>query len=259
VSRRSPAGRERRRIRGPLLATTAGAWVALAASSVAAGPTTAAHDHGSGDGAAIGVVGVVGVALMVVAMVTPLAIEPLREVTQRTVGRVRRRRGALTIAGYLGLWFLAGLVITQVAGSARRVLPNDAVAVVAAVALALAWQSTPLKQRCLNRTHAHSLLVSRAARGDASAVRGGAEHARWCVGSCWPMMLLACVVPASFVAMAATAAWMWAEHLDPVRPPRWRPALPTRVLLTVPARLHAAMRTERALVSARGRAAIESA
>src|SRR5438445_781845 len=62
--------------------------------------------------------------------------------------------------------------------------------------------------------------------------------AGWCVGSCWPLMLLPVVVPhsatATIAAMLAVMAWFVAERLDPPQHPAWGLHVPhTAARLTV--------------------------
>ena len=93
----------------------------------------------------------------------------------------------------------------------------------AAAVLALAWQASPAKQRCLNRCHAHPPLAAFGWRAARDALALGLRHGGWCVGSCWALMLLVLLLPQGHVAgMAAAAVLMFSERLDPPRPPAWR-------------------------------------
>jgi predicted metal-binding membrane protein len=89
--------------------------------------------------------------------------------------------------------------------------------------LAVVWQCSPLKQRCLNRCHSQAQLAAFGATAYFDALRFGLTHGMWCVGACWALMLLPLLVSAGHgAAMAAVALWLLAERLDTPMPPRWR-------------------------------------
>jgi predicted metal-binding membrane protein len=89
--------------------------------------------------------------------------------------------------------------------------------------IAIVWQFSPVKQRCLNRCHAHGELAAFGPAADVDALRFGLTHGVWCVGSCWALMLLPLLVSSGHVAMmAAVSLWLFAERLDTPTLPRWR-------------------------------------
>jgi predicted metal-binding membrane protein len=102
------------------------------------------------------------------------------------------RRGAsaratvLLVAGYLGVWAVAGVP----AYLAMKFLPMT----ISPIALGLAgiYQLTPLKTACLRQCRTPAdFLVQRWGRG---ALRLGLEHGTWCLGCCWALMLVLVVV-----------------------------------------------------------------
>lgn len=249
----TPEARERRRIRRPVLAVTAGAWLATIVIAVAAaGPTghhpsgVAASAHTGHDvdvvvtGAATHAVHEWGLAflgswlLMLAAMMTPLLIPVLRHVHARSLPRRRARAVALVVAAYAAAWTAGGVVLTAVATALRAVAPVGGAAIVVGLVVAVAWQLSPAKQRCLNRCHAHPAVRAFGHAADLAALRTGAQHARWCFGSCWALMLLPLLVTTSHVlAMVPVTLWMWAERLDRPTRPSWRGRLPTRAARAV--------------------------
>jgi predicted metal-binding membrane protein len=105
------------------------------------------------------------------------------------------------------------------------------------VALFLAACS-PVKQRCLNRLHAHPPLAAFGTAADLAALRFGSTHALWCVGSCWALMLLPLLIGYGHLGvMCAVALWLAAERLDDPQPLRWRLRGPGKVVRLVVAHL----------------------
>ena len=101
--------------------------------------------------------------------------------------------------------------------AAQSYLPVGGVVLIASV-----WQVSPIKQRCLNRCHAHTELAAFGAAADLDALRFGLAHGVWCVGSCWALMLLPLVVSGGHIAvMAGVSLWLAAERLERPMPPRW--------------------------------------
>jgi predicted metal-binding membrane protein len=101
-------------------------------------------------------------------------------------------------AGYLAAWTLFSLGATALQRALARLLvvsPMMEVTTAAAgatlLALAGAYQFTPLKQACLRMCRSPlGFLTSRWRPGAAGAFRLGAAHGAYCVGCCWALMLL---------------------------------------------------------------------
>jgi predicted metal-binding membrane protein len=232
------AARGRRQIRVPLLFVGATAWVllifepgghamsthhsdALSGNMPSGMSPSMTLDPGLAHSSPTSLA--VGWALMVAAMMAPLLIEPVRHVRDRSFARRRVRAVVLFLTAYATVWMAAGVVllalslVTQLAGL-------DASLIVAVAVLgAFVWQSSPAKQRCLNRTHVHPELAAFGAAADIDAFLFGFTHAVWCVGSCWALMLLPLLVSRGHVAaMAAVTLWLAAERLERPMPPGWR-------------------------------------
>src|SRR5262249_8142641 len=89
--------------------------------------------------------------------------------------------------------------------------------------IAFVWQASPIKQRCLNRCHSHRPLSAFGVAADRDALLMGLDHGRFCVGSCWAIMLFPMLLPEGHVAaIAAGTLLVFCERLDPARPPAWR-------------------------------------
>lgn len=258
----TPEARGRRRVRTPVIAGAAVAWLVLAVTewAAAAGPPASAsvhgaHSHGVAE-ASVPFGGAAGVAdlaaegagtppqhgasawaagwlVMLVAMMGPTLIPVIRHVAQRSLPRQRVTLVISLIAGYALAWLLAGVGLTAINAGIRAALDpvGDPAPVLAGIVICLAWQASPVKQHSLNR---HMLIPPLPARGRRSylgALQMGGRHGLWCVGSCWALMLLPLLSPSGhLVVMAAVAAWIWAERFERPATPRWRIHVPTTAL-----------------------------
>ena len=260
----TPEARERRRIRTPVLAVTAVAWAVTlladplrSASGSAAGsapgsgagqgPAPAALHAGHAHHAVVdaglpashashasteNVAGLlIGWALMLTAMMAPLLIPALRHVRARSLRSRRWRVVSLVTVAHAAVWTVGGIVLLAVASALRSVTGHADLTVLLGLVAALSWQLSPLKQYCLNRHCAHPPISSFGSAADRDALRFGATHAAWCLGSCWALMLVSLLAPAWHVAvMLVVSVWMWVEPLDRPERPTWRVRLPLRFL-----------------------------
>ena len=199
-----------------LLAASAAAWIALAVGVVPAhqhtAPTSSTDSMSSmqhGPSAASLAAFGAGWAVMVIAMMAPLLIAPVRHIRSSSLASRRARSVALFLAGYAGVWITAGVVAAAVALS--QVRPVVALVVAAGVLL---WQVSPAKQQCLNRLHAHPPLSAFGTAADRDARRFGVAHGGWCAASCGPVMLLPFLVPDGHLLAVVGAIWVAAERLD---------------------------------------------
>jgi predicted metal-binding membrane protein len=224
--------RERRRIAGALLAASAIGWMALLF-----GPwSEAAQAYCRSMGVAwswpsfqamlaISPLGALTLdwALMLVAMMSPTLISPVLHVHQRSFRSRRIRAIVLFALGYAAVWMLAGMALVTLKLMANASAPQSAWPAIAAALIALVWQCSPLKQRCLNRSHHHSELAAFGRAADRDALAFGLTHGGWCVGSCWALMLLPMLMGhGHFAAMIAVTIVMVGERFDPPGPLRWR-------------------------------------
>jgi predicted metal-binding membrane protein len=208
--------RELARVRNPVLLISAAAWILLlvehrsmhmCAHCPMNPPASLAADW----------------VLMLAAMMSPVLIPPVRHIRLRSFTHRRARSIVLFVAGYAAIWMtLGGLLLAielAVKPSARPAfLPAAGV-----VFVALVWQFSPVKQRCLNRCHTHGPLAAFGAAADRAALRFGVTHGTWCAGSCWALMLFPMLLPrGQVVAMAGAAILIFSERLEQPGPPGWR-------------------------------------
>ena len=164
-----------------------------------------------------------GWVLMLIAMMSPVLIAPIRHILLRTFKRRRARSIVIFLVGYAAIWITLGGVLLTIELAIDLFAPKSYLPAVAAFTFASVWQCSPIKQRCLNRCHSHIELAAFGASADCDALRFGATFATWCAGSCWAMMLFPMLLARGHVlAMAAVAVLIFAERLDNPKPPCWR-------------------------------------
>jgi predicted metal-binding membrane protein len=131
--------------------------------------------------------------VMTVAMMGPAALAGVRHTAVSSLSW-RRGRAILEFASaYLAQWVLFGAAMLGLL-SALRIAPGwNTLAIV--LAIAAAWQLTPLKKRCLRDCHRSIPLPPTGWRADRAALKFGLLNGLACVGSCWGLMLVMTVVP----------------------------------------------------------------
>jgi predicted metal-binding membrane protein len=161
--------------------------------------------------------------LMIVAMMSPLIIAPLRHVRDRSFARRRARATLLFLAGYMAVWMAAGVGLQAVALAARWTAPAPLACFILAAVTAMLWQVSPAKQWCLNRCHRRPHLAAFGAAADREAFEFGLTNGASCAGACWALMLLTLLPGQDHVfAMIAIALLVFAERLENPAPPEWR-------------------------------------
>jgi predicted metal-binding membrane protein len=171
--------------------------------------------------------------VMLVAMMTPLLADPLRHLWVRSLPRRRWIAIVLFLIGYVAIWMLAGMVLMLSTVLLRIVVGDDKWLVVLglALALAIAWQSSPWKQACLNHCHWTPRLSPFGLAANWDCLRYGIVNGLWCVGACWALMLLPlAAIHAYLPLMAATSSILVVDRYRPARPARWRVPLVEREL-----------------------------
>jgi predicted metal-binding membrane protein len=151
-------------------------------------------------------------ALMAVAMMLPAAIPAVRHVAVNSLYWRRRRAVAEFLLVFLGVWIVFGVLVI----GALRTLPaaGSGLALALGLALAAAWQLTPLKARALRACHDSSPLPPYGWRASAGVARFGLRNGGACLASCWALMLTMALSGGARLAwMAALTAIVLAEKL----------------------------------------------
>jgi predicted metal-binding membrane protein len=166
---------------------------------------------------------IVGWALMLVAMMSPTLMAPVRHVIERSFKRRRARSVTLFVVGYAAIWMAAGVVLISAVLVLNLLLPQSFLPAIVVGIIVFAWQCSPIKQRCINRGHNHRELAAFGLSADLDALRFGISHGLWCVGSCWALMLFPMLVSQGhFAAMALVTYVMTSERLEQPKPLSWR-------------------------------------
>lgn len=193
--------------------------------------------------------------LMLAAMMLPTLVSPLMHVHQRSFRQRRARAAGLFLVAYLAVWMAVGVLLTALQLLVNLSLPQSAAPPVwpalVAAAVALVWQCSPAKQRCLNRSHTHRALAAFGRAADRDALAFGLEHGLWCAGSCWALMLVPMLMAhGHMAAMLAVTVVMVGERLDAPAPLRWRLrglGTPTRLVMAQARAAHRSLRNAAAL------------
>lgn len=224
------------RVRYPMLAISALAWIALAAGRGLHVPGAHLICSAAGVGPPSTAVSLAmllalnppsalaaGWALMLAAMMSPLVVTDIQYIRFTSLARRRARSIALFLAGYGGVWMLSGALLVAAGVAARVLAPGSYVPAIAAGFVAFAWQASPLKQRCLNACHATRPMRAFGREADLDAVGFGWTRGLWCAASCGWLMLIPMLLPEGhLVAMAAVALLMFCERLEDPAPPQWK-------------------------------------
>jgi predicted metal-binding membrane protein len=234
----APAWHALKRLPRPLLAASAAGWALLAVHDTGLSlPTlcmsaaTAAEAFNARMAAALAFAPLSALMpawlAMMLAMMPPLLASPLRHVWHRSLRRRRRRAAMLFVLGYALIWVAAGSLLFATAlvlGSVSADLPSLALAAI----IVIAWQGTPFKQISLNRCHGRPPLAAFGFRAEVDALRFGAGHGAWCVGSCWALMLLPLAADGllHWILMAGVMLIAAVERTGAPRVARWGAAWP---------------------------------
>ncbi len=210
-------------------AAIAGAWT-LAIAAEASG--SAGHLHHDaliegGPGVPLGLLlFLVAWQAMIAAMMLPSSLPLIRLFGGAAAGQ--RRPGAAMvglIGGYAAVWtafgaaaFMFDVGVHAAVDSSSWLRANQGYIGPAVLALAGAFQFTPLKDACLRSCrHPAQFLTRHYRRGVGGGFRLGARHGAFCVGCCWALMLVMFSVGvASLVWMGVLTAVMVHEKTRPL-------------------------------------------
>jgi predicted metal-binding membrane protein len=216
--------RERRRINIAILLTSLATWMMLLVNP--GGIMTFAHCAVSDSGPSAASIKMLvamnppfslaaGWLLMLAAMMLPTLLTPIAHILERSFKSRRARSLAFFISGYTAVWMAAGGILVAVKFGLIVLAPQSYVPAAAVFVIALVWQCSPMKQRCLNRNHNHRELAAFGFSADLDALRFGVTHGAWCAGSCWALMLFPMLLPSGHLAaMAIVTFVMISERLE---------------------------------------------
>jgi len=160
---------------------------------------------------------------MLLAMMSLLLSQPIIYLWRRSL--TRRRGWAIVefLAAYLGVWMLAGPVLLALATAVRVVgQGSEAFAITVVGAVAFAWRTCPAQQICINRCHVLPRLSPFGLAADRDCLGFGFRTGMWCVGACWPPMLLPLTTDTlHLLLMPVVTLLLLKDRLAPTRSPRW--------------------------------------
>jgi predicted metal-binding membrane protein len=132
---------------------------------------------------------------MLVAMMSPVLILPVRHIRLSSFTHRRARSIVLFLTGHGAIRMALGGVLMAVELEVKQFARESYLPTAGVVLIALVWQFSPIKQRCLNRCHAHNDLAAFGAAADLDAFRFAVTHGIWCAGSSWALMLFPVLLP----------------------------------------------------------------
>jgi len=158
--------------------------------------------------------------LMVIAMMVPLMLDPVRMVAFRSYRHRRHIAIATFLVGYLAVWWAAGLPVAWLRSLAWSHTHHTAAV---AFALSALWLLSPLHDRALKSCHGQRPIAPSGWPAIRDACVHGMRLGGACVVSCWPLMVACTLTGHSLIAMLGGAAVSVLERLS------FRP--PTRMLM----------------------------
>jgi predicted metal-binding membrane protein len=149
--------------------------------------------------------------MMIAAMMLPSSLPLVRLFAAASAGQPRPRAAmAGLLGGYAVVWtafgaaaFLFDVGVHAAVDASAWLRAHDGLIGPATLALAGAFQFTPLKDACLRKCrHPGQFLIRDYRRGVRGGLRLGTLHGVFCVGCCWALMLV------MFAAGVASLVWM---------------------------------------------------
>jgi predicted metal-binding membrane protein len=147
--------------------------------------------------------------LMLCAMMLPLLGKPIAEVNAQSGSRLR---GALAVMAFLSAYTVIWMAVLSLLTAATACLRLTTMAApLIALGIAIVWQATPTKARCLSLCRDTTIGAAGRAR-ELKALCHGATTARACVGSGWALMALPFLFETGHLAVMAVATFVMARE-----------------------------------------------
>jgi predicted metal-binding membrane protein len=133
--------------------------------------------------------------LMIVAMMVPLVLFPIRLTAARSLWQRRHRAIGGFLVGYIGPWLLVGCGVAALDVALGLDHWLHLLPWLAGVGFAVAamWQLTPVRSRALVACHRTVPIAPHGWRADRHCLRFGWLTGAQCVISCWALMV-ACIL-----------------------------------------------------------------
>jgi predicted metal-binding membrane protein len=155
---------------------------------------------------------------MILAMGPLLLLREVGFVWRTSLRRLRPLTVASFLSGYVAAWLLAGIAVSLL----LEWLTAGSVRIAVAVSLALLWQCSPARQRCLNACHRLPSLRVFGTAACRDSLRYGVSTGRYCAAACGPLMLVVLLANGYHLPLMGIAAVVTTveRHL-PARRPAW--------------------------------------
>lgn len=203
---------------GPIFAAAGAGWLALVALQYGLAPATAVHGPPGMNHPAPALAPVTFTLLhwaaMTGAMMLPLLIPAADYVAVRSFGHRRTRAQAMLIAGFVGAWSAAGLLLVPLQ-LPQSALPGGTWLVPALAALtASAWQLSETRLLQFRRCHATLSLRPAGLAADWDCLRFGVREGLSCCRTCLPAMLAMMLLPAPHLFALPMSLLLLREHFE---------------------------------------------
>jgi predicted metal-binding membrane protein len=155
--------------------------------------------------------------VMVLAMMLPLILFPVRATAFGSLWRRRHWAIGTFLASYLAVWLAAGALGLFLLDRGREVswvIPNGWIAAASLVALS-GWQLTESKRRLAVACHQTRPLAPDGWKAQRDCLIFGASQGRYCVANCGALMLVAILSPWHQLMMIAAAMLLLYERYRP--------------------------------------------
>jgi predicted metal-binding membrane protein len=153
--------------------------------------------------------------VMIVAMMIPMVVAPIRVAAACSLWARRHRAIAGFLLGYITPWLAFGIMASFVTFVFRTQHWNPQLVAPMAFAAAVFWQVTPLKRRSLLLCHRTYPISPKGWRADRDCWRYGWNVGSWCLVSCWALMVGCMLAGHSLAAMSAASVVGWTERTKP--------------------------------------------
>lgn len=153
-----------------------------------------------------------GWAVMSFLMMVPVTLPAVRHVAFNSIRARRRRAMAVYLGAYLAAWTAFGVLPLGMIEAARRVGLASHIMLIAALAIAAAWQLSETRRQCILRCRRTVPLPPVGRRADAACARFALLQAGHCGIVCWPVMLVMAVHGHDFWLMAGVTGLVVAEE-----------------------------------------------
>ena len=163
-----------------------------------------------------------GWGLMVIAMMFPKLILPIRQIYARSFKRRRFLYAVLFVFGYISVWMLVGVFMIVTRLGLHLLMPNSYIPAIGVFIIAVIWEFSPVKQRFLNLGHDHVIIPVYGWAGCNGSLLYGVKHGVCCVGAGWALMLFPILLPKGHnLAMLIVTFMMISEHMEHPKFPKW--------------------------------------